>query len=160
ATSAPALTPETTENSGRMPLCVRPTIAPAPKAPPAPPPERARMLKGRFASRACSRCATRREGSVSNWPSGARVRTPNDTSWETTSSGVDIGSCGPNDVQPAETDAMAQKISRCAKLRVVRGIVLSPGNGRCASCRDSVLLELRFKILCLGNYLDPTPRCR
>src|SRR5258706_7301490 len=43
AISAPVLTPVTSSNCGRLPLLVRPTSAPAPKAPPAPPPEMARM---------------------------------------------------------------------------------------------------------------------
>jgi len=86
-----------------VPLVVKPAKAPAPKAPLAPPLERASMLSGRSPRAAWSLRATSTEETSSNSPPAPRVRTPNARLSDSTSSAASIGSCGPSEAQPARS---------------------------------------------------------
>src|SRR5215213_10247954 len=83
--SAPMLTPETKANSGRLPDAVQPTITPAPKAPSAPPPDRA--------SQGPLDCGSKRRKSTSESPQARASGIPGMTAFACSSAVNGVRTC-------------------------------------------------------------------
>src|SRR5215469_222036 len=111
ATSAPALTPVTTVNSSRLPSLAEPTRAPAPKAAPAPPLDRARTLSGPSPSADCKRRATSAEERSSNSPLALRVRTPKRAGSDLASLDAAVAGVGPREAQLASS-VIEQRVAK------------------------------------------------